>query len=85
MTRRSGFFFVRKLLDICMDTNLIENRQDLVNKYNASVGEPGPLVTELQCRFLTGDMDPSLVKQYVAQCEVMIESRDSLRRRASAR
>lgn len=67
-----------------MDIDLTEYRQNLVDRYNASVGEPGPAVTALQQQFLTGAMDAFLVKQFVTQCEAMIESRNPMRRNAGA-
>lgn len=65
---------------IGMDMNLIENRQDLVNRYNAAVGTPGPLVRELQHHFLAGGMPSSRISHYVEQCEAMIEARMTMSR-----
>lgn len=67
-----------------MDTSLIKNRQDLVDRYNKAVGAPGPLVTELQRHFLAGEMASDRIPQYVEQCEAMIEARNSMSRRAFA-
>lgn len=64
-----------------MDMSTIENRQDLVDRYNEAVGAPGPLVQELQHQFLEGEMALDRIAQYVMQCEAMIEARNSMRRR----
>lgn len=57
------------------DMTLVENRLDLINRYNAFVGEPGTQVTALQRSFLTGLMDQGRQIQYVLQCEYMIAAR----------
>lgn len=67
-----------------MDMSTIENRQDLVDRYNEAVGAPGPMVQELQHQFLQGKMAPDRISQYVMQCEDMIEARNSMRRRSLA-
>lgn len=67
-----------------MDMNLIENRKDLVDRYNEAVGVPGPMVRELQRGFLAGEMVLDRIPQYVDQCEAMIEARKSMTRRAHA-
>lgn len=67
-----------------MDMNLIENRQDLVDRYNEAIGVPGPMVKELQRHFLAGEMVSGRIPQYVWQCEAMIEARNSMSRRAYA-
>jgi hypothetical protein len=59
-----------------------ENRLNLVERYNDSVGTPGPLTDQLQTNFINGLMDPALVKQYVEQCEAIIASRASMKQRA---
>lgn len=64
-----------------MDMDLIKNRQELVARYNKAIGEPGPLVRELQRAFLAGEMSTARINQYVQQSEAMIEARRPMVRR----
>lgn len=66
-----------------MDMDLTENRHDLVDRYNDTVGPPGPQVAALQAQFLSGEFNQFRIAQYVQQCEDMIEARQSLRRKKS--
>lgn len=50
-------------------------KRDLVDCYNKMYGCPGPLVTELQAKFLSGAMPAAIVATYVLQCKYMIEAR----------
>lgn len=64
-----------------MDMDLIKNRQGLVARYNEAIGEPGPIVLELQRTFLAGEMPMARINQYVQQSEAMSEARRLMVRR----
>lgn len=61
------------------DMSLMLNRLSLISRYNRCVGEPGPWVTDVQREFINGFMDPAKVASFVAQYEVIIESRRPMR------
>ncbi len=57
------------------DMSVIANRLSLINRYNRSLGVPGPGADRLQVDFINGFMDPRKLVAFVAQCELIIESR----------
>lgn len=57
------------------DMSVYSNRMDLVRRYNLCVGTPGPEAQRVQNEFLNGFMAPLLVASFVAEYEVLIESR----------
>ena len=60
------------------DMSVLDNRLDLVNRYNYSVGDPGPQVAHVQREFLNGLMPHEVVGSFVAQCEAIIDARRSM-------
>lgn len=60
------------------DMTVRSNRLDLIRRYNLSVGTPGPEAQRVQNEFLNGSMAPPLVASFVAEYEVIIESRLSM-------
>lgn len=57
------------------DMSLVQNRLDLILRYNSAIGKPGPHVTALQREFGNGFMNERRQSQYVLQCEYMIAAR----------
>jgi hypothetical protein len=50
----------------------IENRLDLINRYNAAVGFPGIEESEEQVKFIKGEMTKKEFFAYVRICEYRI-------------
>jgi hypothetical protein len=57
------------------DMSLMLNRLSLISRYNRCVGEPGPMVADVQRDFINGLMDSRIVPTFVAEYETIIESR----------
>lgn len=62
------------------DMSVLLNRLRLISRYNRSVGEPGPQSRSVQNDFINGFMDPAKVASFVAEYEVIIESRRPTRK-----
>lgn len=57
------------------DMSFLQSRISLVSRYNRCVGDPGPEARRLQRDFVNGEMDPQLIPSFVAEYEMIIESR----------
>lgn len=58
-----------------LNMSVMANRLDLINRYNVSLGAPGPGAKRVQHEFINGLMPSEIVATFVAQCEAMIEAR----------
>ena len=61
-----------------LDMGLLQNRLDLVSRYNEAVGAPGPQVEQVQREFVDELMPPEFVSAFVDQCEMMIAARSTM-------
>jgi len=57
------------------DLSVLLNRLSLISRYNRCVEEPGPAATDVHREFINGLMDPAKMTSFVAEYEVIIESR----------
>lgn len=60
------------------EMSVLQNRLNLVNRYNQAIGPAGPKVSQVQQDFINGLMKPGIVTTFVKQCEMMIEARRSM-------
>jgi hypothetical protein len=67
------------------DMSVLQNRLNLVNRYNQAIGPAGPKVSQVQQDFINGLMKPGIVATFVKQCEIMIEARRSMHPRQGKR
>ncbi len=56
------------------NTVLTEDRQYLVDRFNAIVGPPGPVIEAMQKDFIVGNMPFDEMVSYIRFCEYMIHA-----------
>lgn len=66
------------------DMSFLLNRMSLVSRYNRCVGDPGPEARQVQLDFVNGVMDERLVPSFVAEYELIIESRQPMHKPAGS-
>lgn len=62
------------------DIGFLRSKISLVSRYNQCVGDPGPAARRLQRDFVNGEMDPQLISSFVAEYQMVIESRQPMQK-----